>query len=349
MPQHTFLHRALTLWTLAAVFFACLPAALAQNDGAEGQTAAVPEGRPIEWRKMIRPDDQILFLGDEVTQQGFYTRAFGAAMCALMPKGDLRVFNGGRDGATAASALNDVEELLALTKPTVVFIYLGLNDAMPQPGESPEGVAQRFHKHLTILVERLQKGPTVREVFILGPAAVQSGMDVNLDSLNFNDLLSRLSDTGLAVAAERKVSFIDLFPHTHFVFEKAQRDENDPLTLRGRLPSEDSHIIIASLLLKGLGVTEKELDPLGWSPLASRKMGRIRTALALRLTPPSVDAGRLSNEIYESIRAHDEAFFKAWRLAGKSPSAPPREMSLTAAQGAWDRVRKHAAENYRKP
>ncbi len=345
---------AIHLSVLALVGLMLLPAsAIAQShDETVTAAASVEKGRPIEWRKMIKPDDRILFLGDEITQQGFYTRAVADAFLTLMPKGDLRVFNGGKDGATTASALKDVEELLAMTKPTVVFIQLGLNDAMPKEGQadtSPASVAQDFHKNLTALVERLQQSSDLREIIILGPAAVQSGMDVNLDSLNFNDRLAKISDAGLAVAAERKVSFIDLFPHTHYVFEKVDKNLQDPLTLRGRVPSEEAHIIIASIILKGLGVTEKELEPLGWSPLPSRKMGRIRTALALRLEPPSVEAGRLSNEVYEALRAHDEAFFKAWRLAGKSPSTPSREMAMTAAVGAWSRVRKHVAENYGKP
>jgi len=110
-----------------------------------------------------------------------------------------------------------------------------------------------------------------------------------------------------------------------------------PLTLGGRLPTESAHVVMASIVLRELGVNAAQLDAIGWSPLPAVKMQRVRQVLAIpTATPPDAIAER-SRSLYLSLLRFDEAFFRIWRLSrrrGASVGATTRQES----EDAWGQV-----------
>lgn len=291
----------------------------------------------MDFNAVIQPGDRIVFIGDEMTQQMFYTRAVATALLSLMPDADLRLYNAGRDGATAATTAQNLDRLFELTEPTVVFIALGLNDALPNPGSNtPPGEA--FQTNLTALVKKVREQKTVRQVILVGPPAVQSGLTAELAPDSYNAALIRHSEVARQVAADTNAGYIDLFIHTSAVYLGQMQIGGDPLTLGGRLPSEEGHILIASVILRGIGVTGEELDRIGFCPLLPGNMGRIRPALALETHAPQPDLANASRAIYLTMARYDEAFFKEWRLAGRNRlSWTPQEAAAKVAL-AWGNV-----------
>jgi hypothetical protein len=120
----------------------------------------------------------------------------------------------------------------------------------------------------------------------------------------------------------------------------------EPLTLGGRLPTEEAHVVIASVILMAVGVEAEPLDAVGWSPLLPLEMRRIRGALALKLTPPDLEQAQASRALYESIRAFDELFFRAWRLAGKRAAGPSQGRLVAEAEDTWSQVLRLARQTY---
>jgi hypothetical protein len=104
------------------------------------------------------------------------------------------------------------------------------------------------------------------------------------------------------------------------------------------VPSAAAHVVIASLVLRGVGVSAKMLDSIGWSPLTPLRMRRVRHALAIPAKSPSLDDAERSRILYESMGDFDERFFRLWRLAPKHPSLPPRKELRPAVDEAWTKV-----------
>ncbi len=291
----------------------------------------------------IQQGDRIVFIGDEMTQQMFYTRAFATGLLGVKPNSELRIYNAGRDGATAASVLPTIDDLFKLTRPTVVFIVLGLNDALAQPedGKSP---AQVHGENLRALVRAVREHAQVRQVILVGPPAVQSGLTPELPPDSYNAQLIHVGHAARAVAETEKTGYIDLFIHTSAVYLGQMQVGGSPLTLGGKLPSEEGHTIIASVLLRGIGVTGKQLDDAGFCPLLPGAMGRIRPALALETKPPSLDLANASRTVYLTMSRYDEAFFKQWRLAGRNRLSWTPQEAASQVELTWGNVLREVQE-----
>lgn len=154
-----------------------------------------------------------------------------------------------------------------------------------------------------------------------------------------NWLLDRLSKAARLAAAEQDAVFVDLFDYMKEVYVAANRAGGTPLTHDKRLPTEAGHTVIASVILKGIGVTSQQLNRIGWSPLSPRQMQRIRQVLALSPQPPDLDMALQSRQLYASIQRFDEAFFKLWRLSPRSPARYPKQAQLAAMERAWTGVK----------
>jgi lysophospholipase L1-like esterase len=299
----------------------------------------------IDFNKLIRPQDHILFLGDELTQQMYFTRMVAAAVLPMRAKDNLRFYNGGYEGATAASGLQRFEKAVELSSPTVVFVCLGANDA-PRI-VSGELDRRTYRDNLTALVQQLKSTAGVREIVLLSAPALQQAIGVadgadtplGLEPGSENAVLYDLSLDAETVARQTKVNFVDIFEHTLAVYRAQDAVGGEPLTVNGRMPTDVGHVVIASIVLRGIGVDEGQLEKAAWSPLTPRKMGRVRQALAVRMSMPSMQDAEKSRAVFMALQQFDEAFFRAWRIAGRSPSTPSVEAAISASEHAWDGVR----------
>jgi lysophospholipase L1-like esterase len=341
-----------TVLTTAAVALAADPAS----------PAAAENAQPVRmtYDEMVRPHDRYLFIGDEVTQQMFYVRGVGAALVALQPDDDLRFFNGGKDGATAATAGRFAEDLLKITRPTVAFVCLGLND-IEGPGDVDSRV-DAYERDLTALVERCKESPDVRRVVVITPPPVHRHDDTRTTASAENQGLAQLARASQRVAAKTGSGFVNFFDHPRAFYLNAEQAADEaaksgwyaePVTMMGgRLPSEATHVVLASLVLEAIGVSPAQLESVGWSPLRPRQMRAVRQSLAVPAKPAKDDEQALaeaqkSRDLYLSFIHFDDAFFRAWRLSGKVRTAGTRQEALAAAEEEWGKVRA-AAGVYKK-
>jgi lysophospholipase L1-like esterase len=326
-----------TVHVLACVLATLLPLACASH-------APPPEPKrvvdlpprftpPVPVGQFLQKGDRLLFVGDEVTQDMFYSRAVATALLPLLPDLELRVFNGGHEGATAGEALKWIDDLMGLCRPTVVFVCLGLNDAGAKAG--PDEVADSYRQNLGRLVEKIKAREGVRQVIVLSPPAVQEVWDAAPQLRGVNAVLKRLGQTAREVATEKTAAFGDLFEHTYSLYRDATEQGVVLALLDGRRPGEAVHVVIASVVLRGLGVSSADLEKVNWSPLTPARMAPVRAALAMGFKPPAMEPAQQSRDLYLSLGAFDELFFRAWRVAGTHPSAPAREKVLAQSEGAW--------------
>ena len=277
-----------------------------------------------------------------MTQQMFYTRAVATAVLAMRPNDNLRFYNGGRNGATAASAVEWVDELLDLTQPTLAFVCFGLNDGRGQ--SINEDLIESYKKSMETLVRRIQARASVRQVIVLSPPAIPAGIAEELDPLSYNHTLERFSLVAAAAAAAEGAGFLDPFEVSKAAYLAAERAGGGQLSLDMRLPDEQMHMVLASSVLSGLGVTRQRMNPIGFSPLVPAKMGRVRGALVIDLDAPDYEAAQRSRVLYEALIRFDEAFFRLWRLTSERTSASQRAERRARADGAWGHVQRVAGE-----
>jgi hypothetical protein len=272
----------------------------------------------------------------------FYTRGVATALIAIRPGDDLRFFNGGRDGATAGDAMTWVDDVASLSKPTVVFLCFGLDDGKNKSGPDAEPLIAEYRRNLGALVDRVKAIEGVRRVVVLSPPAVQAGISESpgASAGDYNGTLLTLTRAALTVAIERQVGFVDLFTPSKEAYLAQLKEGGEPLSLGGgRVPTEEMHVILASVVLRDIGVTGEMLQPTGWSPLVPRHMARVRQAMAIRVKPPTIEQAQATRDLYTSMQKFDEAFFRLWRLSGRMPSAPARDRQALAAEEAWGDVR----------
>ena len=320
----------------------CLLVAIAAPTGDKSDpTAQQPPALAFE--QLFQVDDRVLFVGDELTQQMFFTRAVAAAVIAMKPDAGLRFFNGGKEGATAHDALNWIDELVKLSRPTVVFICFGLNESM---GESSSRIVPAYRQAMSQLVTRVREVGQTRQVILLAPPAVQPSDDGTSQPSGRNQILRQLAVSTYDLAADQQLGFVNLFDHLYTVYLQASSVGGTPLTQRGVLPTEEAHMVIASTVLASVGVEPKRLDGIGWAPMVPHRMRRVRQALALNLKDPNLDMAQASRSVYQEIRRFDELFFRLWRLSGRHPSAKPRVELEGEAERAWANVQAMVRQRY---
>lgn len=307
------------------------------------QPGPVAQQPVMDFQKTIQIGDHIVFIGDEMTQQMFYTRAVATGLLSLRPAEAQRIYNAGKDGATAATTLQWASDVLKLTQANVVFVSLGLNDALAQP-EDGLSVTESFGKNLAKLVDLIRETKTVRQIILVGPPAVQSGLTAELTPDSYNAKLIYIGEQAKAVAQEKETGYIDLFTHTSAVYLGQMQVGGEPLTLGGKLPSEEGHVIIASVILRGIGVTGEQLDGVAFCPLMPGRMGRIRPALAVKTTIPKPEAAAASRGLYLTLTRYDESFFKQWRLAGRNRLSWSPEEAAAQVELTWGNVQRQAQE-----
>ncbi len=289
--------------------------------------------KPLVFSETIRKGDRLAFVGDDLTQQQFYVRSLATALLCMNPDMGLRFFNGGMDGATAASAHEWIDDFLATSKPTVVFLCFGLNDGKNLPPS--DEVIERYEESIGKLIDKVKATPGVREVVVMSAPAVQTGQIEQHNKGGYNQTLYRLAYSAQTIAALKKVKFIDLYDGMRIVYVEAAKAGGDMLTIGGRLPTEPAHTVLASVLMYGLGITREMIEPIGWAPLRPPQMGRIRGALGIPLPEPEYHLATQSRNIYEKMREFDAQFFQAWRLAKPDRQTRSRQELLERADAAW--------------
>ena len=142
--------KKLAVFSVGMMFVALAASCEFMGDGPADQLTTLPGDVKAEYAiplltppatqlsSILKPNDRIVFVGDDVTQDMFYTRAIATALLPIMPDANLRLYNAGKEGATAATFMEPAfkgkpatawEDLADLCKPTVVFVCLASSTA----------------------------------------------------------------------------------------------------------------------------------------------------------------------------------------------------------------------------
>ncbi len=295
----------------------------------------------------LEDGDQVLFLGDSITQAGRYIAYFQAYLWAEYPDLDVDVVNLGLGAETASGNSEplhpyprpDIHErigrILENTHPDVAVICYGMNDAIYHPF-SPERYAD-YQKGMTSLLGIL-KDAGVKQFVLMTPPLfdlpssrrknqpmADTGPDVEYTFqtpfISYDLVLQRY---GLWVKEQsgEAAAIVDLHTALHAFLRQRRAVEPDFLYGDGVHPPIEGHLAMTLALLKALGEDPDYVDE------------RLPELVGISLLPSD---SKLS-PLYQSVMKRQTMLSAAYRehvghtKPQKSDSLPLEEAKAKAAE-----------------
>ena len=226
------------------------PAALR---AAEAVKSLAAKGTPLE------QGERISFIGDSITMQGGFVAVIEKAIAASEATKDLGVkvckhgLNGARvdtivGGETPWGKQSPYAELLKTDEPTVVVLYLGVND-VEQGQINPEEFEAGLGK---LVAEAKATGATV---IVLTPAVAGE----TIDESPRNVKLDQYAAISRKVAAEQKVTLCDV-RHAFVAFLQKHNTDKKP---HGLLTYDGIHMSAAGNDLLAETISQSLIEALG--------------------------------------------------------------------------------------
>lgn len=236
-------------------------------------------------RVPVENGDQILFLGDSITQAGLYSAFIQTWLWAQYPDLKLDIINLGLNGETAsgnsekdhpyprAHIHERIDRILQASNPDLVFICYGMNDGIYHPFSE-----QRFSDYqngINRLLDKLEKpgrkivlmGPPPFDLFTFRqhhPVAPQDAGDdfpfsYKTPARNYDQVLERYSQW-IVAQKNRVAATIDLHtPLTRLIKSRRATKPEYPFG-DGIHPPVEGHLEMALTILDTLGADRKKTD-----------------------------------------------------------------------------------------
>ena len=204
----------------------------------------------------LKPGDQIVAIGDSITQGGGYLRDIDAVLAAQYPELKLpKVINKGISGQKAEDLVRRFDADVVKLKPAYVTISIGINDVWHRLGSPHDAkVLAAYKKNVATMVDQAQQAGI--KVILLTPTLIQE--DPNSEG---NKRLVQYVEAEKQIAAEKKCQLVDL----HGMFLAALKQK--PAGEKGNwLTGDGVHMkplgdgIMAAGALRALGVPDEKLS-----------------------------------------------------------------------------------------
>jgi lysophospholipase L1-like esterase len=251
MPSTRLLASVVVIASIVAVCtvgnWAGLPAA--QGAAATSAPAAnAAPAKPIQLKK----DDVIVFLGDSITagatgKEGFITLVDGAIQAKSKDLG-VKCIGAGISGNKVPDLQNRLDKDVIAKKPTIVFVYIGINDVWHGANGTPK---DKYEAGLKDVVARIQKAGAT--VVVCTPSVIGEKKDGgNPNDAKLDDYAQISRDVAKATGAR----VVDLRKE----FVKYDQDNNPKNDDRGILTADQVHLnaagnkLVAKAMAEALGL-----------------------------------------------------------------------------------------------
>jgi isoamyl acetate esterase len=226
-----------------AVAVACLAVFAVGFATADGPTASLQKG------------DRVVFLGDSITQAGVgpngYVTLIKNALAEKHKDLGVEVIGAGVSGNKVPDIQGRLEKDVLSKKPTVVVIYIGINDVWHGEKDPAKGTSKdKYEAGLRDVIKRCQDAGA--RVVLCTPSVIGE----KNDGSNSNDAkLDEYAEISRSVAKDLKVPMCDLRKE----FQAYEKDHNPDNKEQGILTGDRVHLndagnqFVAAAILKALG------------------------------------------------------------------------------------------------
>ncbi len=214
---------------------------------------AAPGSQPAELQ--LKAGDQIVAMGDSITQAGGYLNDSNDLLAAQYPDLKLpKIINVGISGQKAEDMVARFQKDVVDKKPQWVTISVGINDVWHRVGKPHEDeVLQKFGENLTKMVDMAQAAGA--KVILLSPTVITENPDDE-----GNKRLKLYVGLGKKIAAEKKCQYVDL--HAMFLEVLSKKPAGEaPLyvTSDGVHMNSRGNALMALGVLRALGVPDEKM------------------------------------------------------------------------------------------
>jgi lysophospholipase L1-like esterase len=267
---------SMTLAFLVAIAGGQAVAEPVKADRAAKQPASQPATTQSSLK--IREGEQIVAMGDSITELGGYLRVIDKVFATQYPELHIpKVINAGVSGNKAEDMVARFEKDVVARKPNIVTISVGINDVwhrLDKPHD-PQ-VLETFTKNLDRMVQMAQEAGA--RVIVLSPTVIQEDVDSE-----GNKRLKMYIDAGQKVARKRGVEYVDLNKMFMKVIKRRERLEkraastspadstHHQLTTDGVHMKPMGDTLMAVGVLKMLGVPDEKISATDLSEVFEKK------------------------------------------------------------------------------
>jgi lysophospholipase L1-like esterase len=216
-------------------------------------------------QEVLKKNDRIVFLGDSITaagaRKGGYITLASQAIAKAYPELNVELIGAGIGGHKVPDCQKRLSKDVLQKKPSIVFIYLGINDvwhwthpavvARGKRGTTPED----FENGLKEMILKINKAGA--RVILCTPTVIGE----KSDGSNFDDkMLDQYSDISRQVAKDTKSQLLDL--RKSFLNQLKRRNPEN--ATKGIFTSDGVHLnekgnrLLSSLVLRALNVTPRK-------------------------------------------------------------------------------------------
>jgi lysophospholipase L1-like esterase len=205
----------------------------------------------------LHDGDTVVFYGDSITEQHYYTQSVEDYVATRFPHMHIRFFNAGNGGdRVTGGGGGSIDERLARDvfpqKPTVVTIMLGMNDG--GYGSLTPEVESKYTQGYEHILNSIQQSLPNARITLLGPSPYDEVSRPEIVSGGYNATLARFSEIDKELAAKHGATFIDL--NAPFVDSLKRGIAINPLATELLVPDRVhpepiAHWFMAEAILKG--------------------------------------------------------------------------------------------------
>lgn len=207
-------------------------------------------------KRSLKEKDTIVFLGDSITQEGVrpdgYVTLTSQAIAKAYPDLNIMVVGAGISGHKVPDCQKRLDRDVLRKKPTIVLIYIGINDVWWWNGRWGKGTTKEdFESGLYDLIERINA--VGARVILCTPTVIGEKTD---GTNEFDKMLDEYSDISRKVAKETASQLLDL----REAFMAYLKEHNADNAIKGILTRDTVHlnnngnIFLSGLVLDAMNV-----------------------------------------------------------------------------------------------
>jgi lysophospholipase L1-like esterase len=206
-------------------------------------------------RVTLKKGDRIVFLGDSITQAGAGPNGYVSLIRKALQENhkdlDIDVIGAGISGNKVPDLQRRVDKDVIARKPTIVVIYIGINDVWHGQDDPAKGTSkEKFEEGLKEVIGKCQKAGA--RVILCTPSVIGEKPD---GSNKLDARLDEYADISRTIARELKIPLCDL----RKAFVEYLKEHNPEKKGQGILTSDTVHLndagnkFVAEVMLKCLG------------------------------------------------------------------------------------------------
>jgi lysophospholipase L1-like esterase len=218
-----------------------------------------PAGADKPQTFMLKQGDQIVAIGDSITQAGGYLRNIDAVLAQQYPDLKLpKIVNVGISGQKAEDLVKRFEKDVVARKPAVVTLSIGINDVWHRLKDPHDPqVLARYRENVAKMVDQAQAAGI--KVVLLTPTVIQED-----PAAEGNRRLTMYVEAMRQIAAEKKCRIVNLHGMFLNVLEKKPKElapgaKGLVLTSDGVHMNRAGDALMAIGVLRALGVPDEKI------------------------------------------------------------------------------------------